>query len=57
MVQNDCMVTKKSYITIILTAHDDVDGEPKVEVKLQKSKPCPSQSIPLATSFKELQKQ
>ena len=30
------MITEEPYVNVILIAHDDVDGGPKVEVKLQK---------------------
>lgn len=53
VVQTDDMETKESYIAIVLTTHNDVDGKPRVEVSLQKSKLGPSQSVPLATSSEE----
>ena len=57
MVAIDEMATEESYITIILIVHDDVNGEPRVEVSLQKSKLGPSWTKSLVTSSKEQQQQ
>ena len=36
-VQTDDMVVGDSHVTVVLSMHDDVDGEPQVEVSLQTS--------------------
>lgn len=56
-IQNDDLGEEKSDITMILLVHDDINGDPQVEVSLQKSKLETSLSIPLATSFEEPQQQ
>lgn len=55
MVPTNEMVTKESDITIVLTIHDDVNGETQAELSLQKLKPSPLQTNSLAKSFEEQQ--
>lgn len=53
VVPNNDVATKDSQITIILTVHDDENGEPQVEVNLQKSNPDTSLANLMATYSEE----
>ena len=50
------MVIGESDVTIVLIVHDNVDGDPWVEVTLQTSKLGPSHATSLVTLSKECQK-
>ena len=55
MVQTDDMAEGKSYVIDILTMHDDVDGDSRVEVTLKTSKSSPSCATSLVTPSEECQ--
>lgn len=56
-IQTNDLAEEEINIIIGLSVHDDTNGDPRVEMSLQKSLLETSPSIPLATSSKEPQQQ
>ena len=49
------MASRESIVTVIFWVHNDMNGEPQVEVSIQTSAPSPSQEILLVTLSEEWQ--
>jgi hypothetical protein len=53
VVPTDDVAIEESKITIVLTVHDDENGEPRVEINMHKSKPDTSLANVMATYSEE----